>query len=414
MSFQQGLSGLNSASKSLDVISSNISNVGTVGFKASETLFANVFAASLTGQSSSVQAGAGSKAAAVRQSFTQGSVRITQNPLDMAISGGGFFGVERPNGDVAFTRNGQFTADRDGFIVNAFGDRLLGWQNFNEVSGQATFTGPTAETALRIPTRGIDAEATTRADISANLRADTLIPEDPFDADDPDTYSFSNSLNLIDSQGVAHVLRVYYVKTDANQWQVYVRFPDGEELGPHDIEFDSAGRLIAGAEFELDPWTVVDAAGNETGAEDLEVVLNFARLSQNSSPFSVNELRVDGRAPGEIVGISLTSDGIVQGRYSNGNVVSLGQVVLATFRNPNGLISIGDNLWVGTTESGPGTFGTPGGGTRGTITGGAVEESTVDVSSELVALIIAQRNYQANAQSIRTQDQILQTVINLR
>lgn len=423
MSFQQGLSGLSSSARALDVISSNVANSSTVGFKSSSTLFADTYASALSGVRSSVQVGAGSSVTAVRQSFSQGNVTSTNNALDMAINGNGFFMIERNNGTTAYSRNGQFDLDRDGYVVTPLGERLMGYQTVNP-DGSVTLTGTGTPVPIYIPPQGI-APSATQGDQGASLRANldsaaAAPATTPFDQADPDSYNFTTSMRIYDSQGNDHTLSFYFVKAAApalNQWEVHASINGGATgTPPVQLDFGPTGRLLATSASTM----AIDASfpgadlSNTTGAEDLEFTVNFAGLTQESSPFSVSELRQNGFPPGQIAGVSVSADGIIQGRYTNGQTQSLGQVVLATFRSTNGLASLGDNLWGETSESGQPAVGIPGTGLNGTLASARVEESNVDLSQELVQMIIAQRNYQANAQSIRTQDQILQTLINLR
>lgn len=421
MSFQQGLSGLTSSARALDVISSNVANSSTVGFKASGTVFADTYASALTGVSSNVQVGAGSSVTAVRQSFSQGNVTSTSNPLDMAINGNGFFVIERNNGTTAYSRNGQFDLDRDGYIVTPLGERLMGYQTVNP-DGSVSLTGTGTPVPIYIPPQGIAPSATQGlqgASVRANLDSSAEAPTvTPLDITDPDTYNFTTSMRIYDSQGNDHTLSFYFVKAAApalNEWTVHGSINGDTPGAAVPLEFDATGQLAATSASTMDITGFPGAdLSTSTGAQDLSFTVSFAGLTQESSPFSVSELRQNGYPPGEIAGLSVSADGIIQGRYTNGQTQSLGQVILATFRSTNGLASLGDNLWSETTESGQPAVGIPGTGLNGTVASARVEDSNVDLSQELVQMIIAQRNYQANAQSIRTQDQILQTLINLR
>lgn len=419
MAFQQGLSGLASSARALDVISSNVANASTVGFKASNTVFADNFASAMTGASSNVQVGAGGMVNSVRQSFAQGGLTTTSNPLDMAINGGGFFQIERTNGTTAYSRNGQFDLNKEGYIVTPLGEKLMGYQT--RVGESVSLIGSGTPTPIYVPAEGLSANATESATIRANLDSSEEVKAGTFDPSKPETYNSMTSVRLYDSLGNEHQLSLYFNKTaTANAWDVRA-FLDGgtAPLTTQTLNFTDSGlprQVLPGggadpayANFTLDLTSPVT-----TGAEDLDFSVSLTGLTQRNAAFSVTELRQDGYPPGEIAGVSVTSDGIVEGRYSNGQTQSLGQVVLTTFRNPNGLISLGDNLWAETTESGPPAVGIPGSGLNGTLSSGQIEESNVDMSQELVQMIIQQRNYQANAQSIRTQDQILQTLINLR
>ncbi len=446
MAFQQGLSGLNASSRALDVISSNVANASTVGFKASSTVFADTFASAMGGGISNLQVGMGGNTLAVRQSFTQGATTATNNPLDMAIAGNGFFVVARNNESIAYSRNGQFDLDKDGFIINSLGERLQGYQTIN-ADGSVSFLGGTTPRSILVPPDGISAKATGNGGagepvvIRGNLDSAASSPEkaavvgppavpavvNPFDVNDPTSYNYTTSATVYDSLGNDHSLSMFFVKkdpiTDPNEWNVYIRF-DGAALAGADtplgttasqIGFNSTTGSFDSALSPGNPIAVaVSAATLGTGAGNLIFDLDLSGFTQRRASSGVFEITQDGSPPGEIASISVGSNGVVQGRYTNGETRDLGQVVLATFRNPNGLASLGDNLWAESSESGQPSIASPGAGLNGTIGSGRVEESNVDMSQELVNMIIQQRNYQANAQSIKTQDQILQTLINLR
>lgn len=418
MAFQQGLSGLGLASRALDVISSNVANASTVGFKSSSTVFADSYAAAIGGGVSSMKVGMGGNALAVRQSFTQGATTTSNNPLDMAIAGNGFFQIERTNGAEAFSRNGQFNLNKDGYIVTSLGGRLMGYQTDN-ADGSVSFLGSTPPRALQVPAVGIPAKATGTDDVPVafrgNLNSSDAPPLDtkPFSTTDPTTYNFTTSSAIYDSLGNQHYVSLYFRKTAANAWSVYTEFRplDGtpELVGsPAAITFKNDG--------SLDSADAIDIAAlvPGSGAEDLNFSIDLQKFTQRNSTSVVYEITQNGTPPGELAGLNVTSNGIVQGRYSNGETRDLGKVILATFRNQNGLSSIGDNLWVKTNESGEPALAGPGDGLNGTVASGQIEESNVDMSQELVNMMIQQRNYQANAQSIKTQDQLLQMLINLR
>ena len=424
MAFQQGLSGLNASARALDVISSNVANAATVGFKSSSTVFADTFASAMGGGISNLQVGMGGNTLAVRQSFTQGATTASNNPLDMAIGGNGFFVIQRTNGTQAYSRNGQFDLDKDGYIINPLGERLQGYQSV-DANGGVAFLGSTTARAIQVPPQGIGAKATSDAlAIRGNLDSDEQPKTNPFVVDDPttpgsahnvDTYNFTTSATVYDSLGEQHNLSMYFVKSaTANEWDVYYEF-DGNAMagqeGPFPITFDANGKFTGGSPI---PVTVDATTVLNDKADTITFDLDLSQFTQNSAASGVFEITQNGSPPGELAGVSVSASGVVQGRYTNGETRDLGQVILATFRNPNGLISLGDNLWAESIDSGQPAIGAPGAGLNGSIGSGRVEESNVDMSTELVNMIIQQRNYQANAQSIKTQDQILQTLINLR
>lgn len=404
MGFQQGLSGLNAASKNLDVIGNNVANANTVGFKQSQAQFADVYANSLAGAGAS-QIGIGVKVAQVAQQFTQGNVTASNNPLDVAINGGGFFRMSN-NGTVSYARNGQFQLDKAGYIVNATGSHLTGYG----VSASGVLASG-APTDLNINTADLTPKITTKVSALLNLDSGSAIPvTTPFNMADPTTYNNSTAVSVYDSLGNAHTVQTFYVKTGANAWDVYAA-NDGVPTTPANIgslAFASDGSLIAGAPLTV-PLVV------STGATTpFPVSIDYTGTSQYGSSFSVNALKQDGYTSGRLSGFSISADGTIVGRYTNGQSATLGQVVLANFTNPNGLQSLGNNLWTESAASGPALVGTPDSGSLGVLQSSAVEDSNVDLTAELVNMITAQRNYQANAQTIKTQDQVMQTLVNLR
>jgi flagellar hook protein FlgE len=411
MSFQAGLSGLNSASTDLDVISNNIANASTVGFKSSEAQFADVFANSLTG-ASALQVGIGSQVAAVAQQFNQGNITSTSNGLDMAINGKGFFRLD-DNGAIKFSRNGQFHFDAQGFIVNDNDLQLTGYGV--DANGNIV---PSAPAPIQISFSDVSPKSTTQFALGLNLDStDTPPATAVFNPLDPTSYNQSTSGSVFDSLGNSHVLSTYYVKTAvANQWQVYATI-DGSlanaNIGggaglPVTLNFSSSGALTT--VMPLNASMVVT-----TGAvTPVAFTLDYSGTTQFGSPFGVNNLAQDGFASGRLAGFSVSNNGTIVGNYTNGQTRNLGQVVTADFRNPQGLAPLGNNVWLDTAQSGQPIVGVPSTGSLGTLQSSAVEDSNVDLTAELVNMITAQRNYQANAQTIKTQDAVLQTLVNMR
>lgn len=449
MSFQQGLSGLNVSAKALDIISNNVANTNTVGFKSGGAVFADVYAASLTGSVSGKQVGAGSTLGGVRQTFTQGNLTTTNNPLDLAINGDGFFIVGRSDGPNVYTRNGQFELDKSGFIITPTGEKLLGFQSPAAAGQLPSPVGGLKE--IQIPIVGSLPQATGRVDIGGNLDANALSPAEAFPTllgddftfprplgDPPSdawrdtrTYNYSTSIEAFDSLGKSHELTFYFVKVagNENEWQVHTSID-----GAYPITADPVtGEVTADTEEFL--WTLQFnekglLATEPTGpsasdlfeipasytpdAEQVRFYVDFGGMRQIGGPYLINELTQNGYTGGELAGVSVGRDGVITGRYTNGETVDLAQVAIQTFRNPNALSSLGNNYWEATLESGLTAPIKPGEGVGGVISSGMVEDANVELTSELVQMIIQQRNYQANAQSIKAQDQILQTLVNLR
>jgi len=394
MGFGQGLSGLKGAAQKLDVIGNNIANAGTVGFKSATVSFADVYASS--------RVGLGTQVASVNQNFTTGVVANTGNQFDMAIDGGtGMFRVVDTNGNVLYTRNGEFSADKNGYIVNAQGYRLTGFEGDS-----------TTPTPIRVPSGNIAPQATTLVQTMPNLNAGetAITPVAVPDPIDPSTYHNSLSMTVYDSQGGAHQLTQYFVKVndDDNEWNVYYQMGnDAVMTTPHTLTFDGQGVLATGQtypDFELIP---------EGATEALEVTINYAGATQYEGEFSYN-FDQDGYYTGEYSSMSIGRNGEIMAAYTNGESQQVGFLVLANFNNLQGLQPVGGNAWRETSESGQPILGTPGTNGMALIKGQAVEESNVDMGTELVNMIITQRVYQANAQTITTQSEMMQTLINMR
>ncbi|MBL8445528.1 MAG: flagellar hook protein FlgE, partial [Zoogloeaceae bacterium] len=343
--------------------------------------------------------------------------------LDLAINGNGFFRMQRNDGSVAFSRNGQFDIDKDGYIVSAIGDKLTGFPVASQQGGITVFEGQPG--LLRIDNANIEPRATQDVGVAivANLDAREINPtlKDPpgpaFDGTlvpiPVSSYNATTSLNVFDSLGNAHSLTFYFVRTDPavdRTWEVYTSLDGGEATLAGNLVFNDQGGFDPAAITALDLGPIA----LDNGAADLEFTIDLSNLTQFGSNFAVTSLTQNGYTTGQITGLVTTREGVIQGRYSNGQTKDIGKIALANFTSPNGLISLGNNLWAESPDSGQPVIGSPGSGVLGVISAGQVEESNVDLTQELVQLIVQQRNYQANAQSIRTQDQILQTLVNLR
>ncbi|CAM4029266.1 flagellar hook protein FlgE [Rahnella bruchi] len=414
MSFSQAVSGLSAASTDLDVIGNNIANSATVGFKTATASFADMFAGS--------QAGMGVKVAAVTQNFNDGTTTNTSRGLDVALSGNGFFRLADSSGTVYYSRNGQFSLDANRNLVNAQGLSVTGYP--------ATGTPPTIAAgaqpgALSVPTTMMSAKATTAATMVANLNStDTAIPTaKTFNANDDTTYNYVNSITTYDSQGNAHDNNVYFVKTASNTWDLYsldssVAGSAATKMGT--LKFDTSGALQSATQADGTVNAngslpiVMNTSTNGTVTPQ-SVGLNFTgSIQQSTGSDSIGSLTQDGYAAGQMTGYTINDDGTITGTYSNQKTQLLGQIVLSSFSNPEGLQSEGNNVWTATSSSGQAVNGVAGAGGFASMTSGALESSNVDLSAELVNMIVAQRNYQSNAQTIKTQDSILNTLVNLR
>jgi flagellar hook protein FlgE len=409
MAFEAATSGLRAASADLDVIGNNVANANTTGFKSSRAEFADVYATSIFG-SSTTATGNGVRLTDVSQQFTQGTVSFTNNNLDLAVNGDGFFRLS-DGGSIVYTRAGAFSSDREGYLVNSSGQRLTGFL----ADGDGTVTGQLGD--LKIDMSNIEPQRTGTVEGSLNLDANSEVPASDWDASDtatyppdPATYNNSTSLTVYDSLGNSHELSLYFRKDDANQWTAY-SFIDGERPTGGDsweLSFNESG-VIA------DPTSAtgtIQWTPDGAEAQTMEVVLGDT--TQYGAVFGVNSLTQDGYTTGRLAGVDIDSTGIIFGRYTNGQSKSLGQVGLANFANPNGLQPLGDTNWAETYSSGSALIGAPGSASLGVVQSGALEESNVDLTQELVKLILAQRNFQANAQTIRAADTVTQTIINIR
>ncbi len=403
MPFDIALSGLNAASADLETISNNIANSSTHGFKKSRAEFADVYASATNNA-----IGRGVRLAAVTQQFGQGSLSITENPLDLGISGDGFFRLN-DNGSTVYSRAGAFGVDRDGFIVNTQQQRLTGFL----ADTQGTLTGAIGD--LRVDTADLPPRVTTLIDVGANLDASQTVPVNPFNVNDPLSYNHSTSTTIYDSLGSAHIATMYYSKSASNQWQARL-FVDGSEVnqpGGDALAFANDGSL-----FQINGGagtTTTSISFNPgTGAAAMTLTMDYADLTQYGSPFGVNALSQDGFAIGRLSDVGVDELGMLSARYSNGQTRVLGQVVLSNFANPQGLRQLGDTNWAETFSSGAALTAAQGSGDLGLVQSGALEQANVDLTEELVNMITAQRNFQANAQVISTADQITQTIINIR
>lgn len=488
MGFQQGLSGLNAAAKNLEVIGNNVSNANTVGFKLSQAQFADVYANSLAG-SGGAQVGIGTRVATVAQQFTQGNISTTNNSLDMAVSGNGFFRMN-DNGAIIYSRNGQFQLNKDGYVVNSQGQRLTGF--LPNALGQIVATTPAD---LQISSSDLLPKQTVNVAAGLNLDSRSVfIPAAPaFDPTNAATFNNSTSMTVYDSLGSSHIASLYFAKTAANTWDAHL-VVDGNLVPAAGtrlttMTFNTNGTLatpvapITSASFNPTPTattlagssltaaatgssstvtvstttglavgatvtggglpagttilsinsalnqfttSVLAAPGvaasaaatltvtNPASAAPQTLSFNFAGTSQFGGIFGVNALSQDGYTSGRMTGFSTGVDGVISGRYSNGQTKTLGQVVLANFNNPQGLQPLGGNNWAETSTSGTPLTGVPGSASLGVLQTSAVEDSNVDLTAELVNMITAQRVYQANAQTVKTMDQVLQTLVNLR
>ena len=407
MSFQQGLSGLDVATKNLDVIGNNVANANTVGFKKSGAQFGDIMASSVAGTGSK-SVGIGATVTAVLPSFVQGNLTVTNNPLDIAINGQGFFRMD-DNGVVTYSRNGQFQLEKTGYIINGTGARLTGYPATATGAIVASTPAPLVVTTTDIPPT---VTSTATVEVNVDSRAQPL-PAAAFDVNVPTTYNSSTSLQVFDSLGNVHSLSTYFIHTTGNSWAVMAAL-DGTQIGTGPV---GTMNFLGNGSLDTATSTVpmaLSAIMTNGAASPFNINLDLSGSTQFGSTFGVNKLDQDGFASGRLSGFSVDDSGIVLARYSNGQTRKQGQVVLVNFTDPQGLRALGSNGWAETISSGAPLVGAPGTGNLGAVQSGALEDSNVDLSQELVAMITAQRVYQANAQSIKTMDSVLQTLIQMR
>jgi flagellar hook protein FlgE len=414
MGYQQGLSGLQGASSDLDVIGNNIANANTVGFKAATAQFSDLYANSVSGAVAN-GIGIGTQLATVAQVFQQGGFTTSQNPLSMAISGNGFFEVNS-NGVTTYTRDGEFSPNANGNITNSAGGQLMGYG----VNADGTIN-TSAIVPLTAPQGNIPPKATASITGQFNLSTtDTAQTNSPFNFSDSSTYTLKQPVQAYDSLGNAQTVNLYFVKsTTTGSWEVYA---GADGTTPTDLgtaKFDSSGNLIGTVGTDGNPTATTDkfsfSLTNTTGAVTPQAItIDLTGSTQfGATKSGVSNLIADGYPSGALQNYSVASDGTITGSYSNGQSMKLGQVIVVNFNDPQGLTSIGGNQYIQTAASGVPQIGVPGSTNHGTIKGSTTEDSTTDLTGELVNLITAQRNYQANAQTIKTQQTVDQTLLNL-
>jgi len=500
MAFQTALSGLSAAQDQLNVTGNNISNSSTTGFKYSRAEFGDIYASSFAG-GGNTNVGSGVKLNQVAQQFSQGNLSFTNNNLDLAISGQGFFVTHGSSTDQTpyYTRAGGFSVDKSGYVVNAQG-HVLQVSNNGQISNlqinttvgspaataniglslnldaassntalkattttgsssisNMTITPGTASAPTYSPPSTISVSATpssppvvgdftasggwTPSNFSSSTNTLTLsngttgqtmdvtfsnaptanaawsIAPNTFNASDTSTYNFSTSTTTYDSLGTAHTGTLYFQKAGVGKWNAYMGMTDSsgnQQIdGPQTLTFASDGKLSPAA-TTLNFFPSGSGFTPGAGASPMNLAVKFDGSTQYGSSSSVNSVTQDGYTIGELSGVNIDSKGAVTAQYTNGSSDTLGTVALANFANPQGLQQVGNADWQATSDSGSAVPGTAGVGTLGQIQSGALEDSNVDLSKQLVNMILAQRNYQANAKMISTQNQIEQTIMNIQ
>lgn len=392
MSFNIALSGINAINTELNTISNNIANSGTYGFKSSRANFASMYAGTQP---------TGTEVSSLTQSLEiGGGVLTTGRGLDASIQGRGYFVTRDTTGAEVYTRVGIFATDKDGYVVDSFNRRV---QGYAAVPGTTTLG---AMGDLVVPTGQIPAQASTTLQYVGNLSADWTVPTvAPFDRTDPQSFNGSMVSVVYDSLGVQHSVTQYFVKTGVNQVTVNYTFDGATVPATTVLSFDTNGQLLTPA------GAVPMAFGTPAGAAPLNVAFNYAGTTQTAGEATTSTNAANGYASGTFLGVQLSNDGSVMAQYSNGQKQSIGTIALATFPAENGLISISDTAWTTSMESGAALYSTPGNGQAGKLTAGSLEQSNVDMTKELVNLMSAQRNYQANTKVISAENEMMQTLM---
>ena len=402
MALNQALSGINAAQSDLNVIANNIANANTTGFKGSRAEFADIYA--VTGINLSATAvGSGTRLTSVAQQFAQGDIQTTGNSLDLAISGNGFFVVNTGNG-YAYTRAGAFHQDPAGNVVTQDNNKL---QVYPYSTASNSFDTSTLSN-LNLVTAQSSAKPTATAVVSSNLPADATVPPLAFDPTNPATFNQSSTFTVYDSLGSSHQATAYYVKTGTNTWNVDL-YVDGNNAGTQPLAFDSSGALTTPANgiVGFNPVAYANGANPQT------LSINFGKTTQYGTGYAAGTISQDGYTAGALSSIDIDSAGIVTANYSNGQSSKIGQLAMANFQNVQGLRQLGSASWMSSTDSGTAVMGTAASGQYGTIQSGALEESnTSDTTQQLVDMIQAQRNYQANAQVLSTDNTLASTLFN--
>ena len=425
MSFTTALSGLNAAANNLAVTGNNIANANTTGFKKSRSEFADVYASSVGGVSS-IQPGSGVKVAEVAQQFSQGNMDPTGNSLDMGISGDGFFTLAKNPADLnslVYSRAGAFEVDKSGLVVNPQGEALLAYTPNGSTVADGFSQGVLKTVSLNIGA-GLPV-STTKVDIGVNLDASKpaiIAPPAPvFDPTNSITYTAQTSATVYDSLGASHTLTTYFVADGpamppttppTSNWTAHHYIDGGTFPAPATatLSFNSTGKLTApdNGQVQLAPYQPPSSAGPIT------IKMDYTNSTQLAQAFSVNALKQDGLAAGKLTGVSVDNSGVIFARFSNGGSTPLGKVAMTRFANPQGLAKLGDTTWAQSSSSGAPIPGDAGEGNFGTIQSGALEQSNVDLTAQLVNLITAQQSYQANAKTISTENTIIDTILNIR
>lgn len=411
-SFSTALSALGAQSTAVDVVGNNLANLNTPGYKASAVVFSDLVTQSLGAGLGETQVGFGVARPVTIRQFSQGAIQASASPLDVAIQGDGFLVVKDPStGSVLYTRGGNLQVGKDGQLTTATGFMVQGW---NEVNGVLDTTQPV--TNIEVPVGSLRTPEATQ-NFSLDLNLDAAATAGP----PPSTYS--RSIEIYDSLGNTHVISVLFTKNAApNTWDYSLSFPDSDLTSPGtpvtgQLTFDTSGKLAT--PLVSDPMPVLTATGLADGAADMSITWGLfngttPRITQFAQPSAVAANAQDGSPAAQLVRVAVGNGGKVLAQYSNGQQVAVGQLAMASIRNPESLIAVGNNNYQVSARTALPAVGEPGTGGRGQLMGGAVEFSTVDIAREFTNLIVLQRGYQANAKVVTAVDEISQDTINLK
>lgn len=410
-SFSTALSALGAHATAIDVVGNNLANLNTPGFKASVVSFYDLVTQSLGAGLGETQVGFGVARPLTIRQFSQGAIQSSNGPLDAAIQGDGFLVLRNQSGGTIYGRGGNLQVNKNGALLTATGDRVQGWVNAN---GNVNTNGPIGD--ITIPVGTLRPAAATQAisfDMNLNAAATAGPPAD----------TFAGSIEMYDSLGISHIVSANFTKTAVTgEWAYSISVPNADTTAPGTpttgtINFDSSGRLVNPP--VTGPMPVLAIVGLASGAADMSVTWNLynganPRLTQFAQTSAISAIGQDGNPAAQLIRVGLGDSGQVLAQYSNGQSVPVGQLAMASVRNPESLLAVGNNAYQLSARSALPAVGLPGTGGRGTILGGAIENSTVDIAREFTNLIILQRGYQANSRVITTVDEISQETINLK
>ena len=409
-SFSTSLSGLDSESQALSVISNNLANLNTVGYKAASPEFQDLFYQQIGsgGDGNPIQVGVGATVGSIPAMFTQGSIQSTGVPTDVAIQGNGLFVLDK-NGLRTYSRAGDFTVGSNGELLTSDGSAVLGYPAVNgTISSSQTLAPLTISSGQLSPPK-----ATANVSIGLNLNADAAVGG-----------TFSTPVTVYDALGGTHVLTFNFTKTAANTWSYAIDIPAADvgttgspvSLGSGTLTFSGSGQLTAptGNVTGIPVTGLANGASNMTFNWDLYDSSNSPIITQASSASAVSSTQQDGYSSGTLASFNIQGDGTIQGIFSNGQTLALGQLALASFANQQGLVRNGSNEFLASLSSGTANIGTPNTGGRGGLSGGSLEQSNVDIATEFAQLILAERGYQANSRVVTTIDQVVQDAISMK